>query len=70
MQFKYRTKGFCVGKGIKKLICKGTGIYLLFKRLLDNNETHSVRQRRLSSESEIIIIKQPYVKHTLFPPMD
>lgn len=42
------------GKKLKKSFCKGIGIYLLFKRLLDNNETHSVRQRGLSSESEII----------------
>lgn len=42
------------GNKIKQSICKGIGIYLLFKRLLDNNETHSVRQRGLSSESEII----------------
>lgn len=38
--------------------------YLLFKRLLDNNETHFVR-RRLSSESKIKKKKQPDVNlHT------
>lgn len=29
----------------QRSVCKGTGIYLLLKRLLDNNETHSVRQK-------------------------